>query len=301
MFPYIDTHPNSYGTYHAQLSGDVNGSFRSRWSYVYDDDDFNYPFLFVLATNNYNYDVIIDFPLSSLGDNYFGDISWNFMSSYSVTNTLSYEATDMNYFDESNFKITLVLVDSRGDASPDPEFVDGTCIITLSDYNAHYKNSLREFLIDRIPLSDLEYVSLSRMVISTFDNSYSTYGYIKLQSWSNYRYSKALYDEWRFLQNGLDRVAVSNKVDGYDEGYSIGKDDGYQIGYDEAKDKYYTLGWQVGYEDGLSEDGIFGFIIESVEAFLSAELFPGFSFGLLLTSILGVCLLIWLLKVFAGG
>ena len=63
----------------------------------------------------------------------------------------------------------------------------------------------------------------------------------------------------------------------------------------------YDAGYIMGYEDGVEGVGFFDFIINSAEAFLTAELFPGFSFGLLLMAIVGVSLFIWILKLFAGG
>lgn len=106
------------------------------------------------------------------------------------------------------------------------------------------------------------------------------------------------------LDDGYENGYNVGSSDGYDIGYEEGNDAGYNVGYREGSDYGYSLGYDVGYgygyDDGFEAVGAFDFIIHGVEGFLTAELFPGFSFGLLLTSIAGLGLFIWILKIFAG-
>lgn len=47
--------------------------------------------------------------------------------------------------------------------------------------------------------------------------------------------------------------------------------------------------------------GIFGWLLNSIDSFMSAELFPNFSIGVLLGTIVAVPLLIYILRLFMGG
>lgn len=92
---------------------------------------------------------------------------------------------------------------------------------------------------------------------------------------------------------------------GYDYGFDRGLAEGYQSGFDDGRDEGfqqgYNDGYDIGYNDGFEAVGAFDFIINGVEGFLSAELFPGFSFGILLMAVAGLGMFIWILKIFAGG
>lgn len=315
MFPAIDTHPETFGRYHAQISGDVTGSIRSRWTYIYDNDDFNYPFSLSMLTENLTYDIVIDFPLDSLGEDEYGDIGWDFQTCYMVNNSFLYTPTDQNEFSENNFLVTLVLVDSRGSFSPNPNFDDnGFCIIETS---TPYVISLREFL-DGYAIFDLNYVSISRMVISTFDNIYYTYGQLNLQSWSNYRYKEAFYLESRFKEKGNDYIKSVGFSEGYDvgyedgeaEGYAEGKADGFEsgkiVGYDRGYDVGYLTGKNYGASNAIEEMGVFSMFTKSIDALMDFPIFDlpnggTISLGLLLGVIVGAMAFVWLLKLIAGG
>lgn len=92
---------------------------------------------------------------------------------------------------------------------------------------------------------------------------------------------------------GYDYGFDKGLAEGYQGGLDDGREEGYQMGYDE--------GYGIGYNDGFEAVGAFDFIIHGVEGFLSAELFPGFSFGILLMAVAGLGMFIWILKIFAGG
>ena len=102
---------------------------------------------------------------------------------------------------------------------------------------------------------------------------------------------------------------------GYDNGYDMGYDNGYDVGYQEGVD---TDSYQAGYDKAVSEidSGDFGknFIgsvisapFDALENFtlVSWDLSNGGTVSITLATIvsagIGICLLIWFLKMFAGG
>lgn len=94
-------------------------------------------------------------------------------------------------------------------------------------------------------------------------------------------------------QNGL----IEGREEGYANGYEAGSIDGYEEGY--------IMGYSDGAESALGDNGeytgfLFG-LFHGVTSFFSAELFPGFSIGGLLSIVLAVPIVLAILKFIAGG
>lgn len=108
------------------------------------------------------------------------------------------------------------------------------------------------------------------------------------------------------LEEGNEEGYYSGYDDGWDIGYQFGYSDGYAFGDEEGYGEGYGEGYEEGYnlaitQNQIVEDGMFGWIMSSVESFMQFELFDGFSIGLMLSVIVGLSALIWILKVVAGG
>lgn len=127
--------------------------------------------------------------------------------------------------------------------------------------------------------------------------------YVRVEaSKRNYLFNEQHYDFFGFEICYTWDTEYSTLTNGFGEAYS--NKSIYSPFYLAAlysKQVPYDVGYEAGYNDGFEAVGIFDFIINGVEGFLAAELFPGFSFGLLLMAVAGIGLFIWILKIFAGG
>lgn len=67
--------------------------------------------------------------------------------------------------------------------------------------------------------------------------------------------------------------------------------------------RYYAINEFYNSIYGFSHEssGLFGWLLDSVDSFMSAEIFPNFSIGVLLGTIVAVPLLIYILRLFMGG
>lgn len=89
----------------------------------------------------------------------------------------------------------------------------------------------------------------------------------------------------------------------YANGYLEGEQNGYSSGYNYG----YDLGFQDGFELGeqVVDDGFYGWLIEALDAFLNSPLFYVYetpvSLGGLCGIFVGVSVVIWVLKLIAGG
>lgn len=89
---------------------------------------------------------------------------------------------------------------------------------------------------------------------------------------------------------------------GYNKAYKNGYDEGYDVGYDEGSEISYDKGYSEGVDNAPKEWGGVGqFLVNVLGTFTSAELFPGFTIGGVLSIVAGGLLLLMFLKMFAGG
>lgn len=131
--------------------------------------------------------------------------------------------------------------------------------------------------------SFVEFNSLRRITSSQYNNAYN----------SGYNVG---------LDEGYD--------DGYDSGYAVGRDAGYELGLNEGFDlgesQGFDRGYQLGFDDGVAStsSGTVDFtswLGTAVGGFLNFEIFPGFNMSGILLIIISFSLVMWFLKVFAGG
>lgn len=89
----------------------------------------------------------------------------------------------------------------------------------------------------------------------------------------------------------ISRLEENN---GYDTGYMTGLEEGREIGYKEGQDNF------------IDERGLFAFVISSIDSLFSFPLFDlpnggTISLGLILGTIVGALIFVWILKLIAGG
>lgn len=109
------------------------------------------------------------------------------------------------------------------------------------------------------------------------------------------------FSDFSALKGATFSTYVPYYEQGYDAGYKAGYndngayDDGYKNGYDEGR----SDGFQEGFNQ--TKSGGFGWLISSVQQFLSTNFFGDFGVGSLLYVALGLSLVTLFLKFFAGG
>lgn len=101
------------------------------------------------------------------------------------------------------------------------------------------------------------------------------------------------------INNAFGRGFDEGKQEGLDEGYSDGYDEGYDIGFERGEDKGYTDG----YNDGVKVDANIGaFLVSTVGDFLGLPILgDDFTVGHILLIVVTIPLVVWFLKLFAGG
>lgn len=268
---------NQYGI----MGGDVRNSIRSRWRYVSGS-----PSYFDMQMGSYNPSANIEFtyglmPVYSNGQ--LNVINFDATFADSVTRGLTYSPSETMGIDIYTYPIVEIVMNvytfNEGGFYSNEYSIRSTS--PAYSFGSNYN------LLERIPEEDREVAYLDSIMVKIDYSNDTTYDGLAwfvnmrhrsngFQFYTNVMNPKYIDDSvTRTYRDHLEQVSIQAYNNGYNEGINQAEE--------------------------LLDDGVFGFIIDSVEGFLGAELFPNFSIGLLLTSIIGVCLLIWLLKVFAGG
>lgn len=127
-------------------------------------------------------------------------------------------------------------------------------------------------------------------------------------------------------ESGYNNGLQAGVIAGYDEGYNVGLDDGVQMGYDsgyadgeeygynlgvnQGQDWGYEWGYDEGYADGYNvglengsdiPDNVGEFLGDSVGSFMDVEIAEGVTIGVILLIAITIPLIIWFMKMFAGG
>lgn len=114
------------------------------------------------------------------------------------------------------------------------------------------------------------------------------------------------YETVSYIYNDYDfeLLAYNGAVETYlkQVGYNNGYGDGYNKGQHDGTAEGFENGYKVGYKEGESFLMIVPNFLEGVvEPFFNLEIFPNFSIGALLSVLVGAFVVLWILKLIAGG